>query len=70
MIQEFIDDIMRFIDRHQMARTKFGSEFMNDESFVRRLIEKRDCKISTIETVREKMAAFEQACENSGGTNA
>ena len=53
-----ISEIERFLDRHDMAPTRFGSLAMSDPSFVSDLQQGRDIKWSTVERVRKFMATF------------
>lgn len=48
-----IDEIDAFLTRTGMSATAFGTEVLKDPPFVFQLREGRDCKMSTVERVRE-----------------
>ena len=56
--QKLISEIERFLAKHDMAPTRFGSLVMADPSFVFDLQHGRDIKTSTVEKVRAFMATF------------
>lgn len=55
---KLISEIERFLAKHDMAPTRFGSLVMADPSFVSDLQHGRDIKTSTVEKVRAFMATF------------
>lgn len=56
--RNLLSEIERFLDKHDMAPTRFGSLAMADPSFVSDLQQGRDIKWSTVEKVRAFMAEF------------
>lgn len=56
MIEEFISEIDKYLAKHEMNPTDFGRSFANDPSFVFRLKEGREPRISTMDRVRKKMS--------------
>ena len=54
---ELVDEILSFIEEHNMHRSGFGFEAMGDPSFVFDLEGGRECRRATIRRIREYMNA-------------
>ena len=54
--QQLLDDVLAYCKLHELDRTKFGLEAVNDGHFVKRLETGRIPKIPTIDRVRAYMA--------------
>ncbi len=60
-MNQFIKDIEAYLKKTGTAASTFGREVLNDPGFVRRLRDGGECRPSTIEKVRKKMAATSEA---------
>ncbi len=56
MMSQFKNDIEAYLKNTGTAASTFGREVLNDPGFVYRLRAGGECRPSTIERVREKMA--------------
>ncbi len=54
--QQLLDDVLAYCTTHELDRTKFGLEAVNDGHFIRRLESGRIPKIPTMDKVRAYMA--------------
>ncbi|GLT08020.1 hypothetical protein GCM10007928_02510 [Sulfitobacter porphyrae] len=58
MMTDFIREIEDYLERTGSKPSRLGRGFLSDPNFVSRLREGGECRPSTIEKVRAKMAEF------------
>jgi len=62
ILSELLAEIDAFLAARGMSDSKFGIEVMGDKHFIRELRRGRDCQASTIDRVREFIAAHWVDC--------
>ena len=57
LLSELLAEIDAFLSARGMSESKFGIEVLGDKHFIRELRRGRDCQASTIDRVRQYIAA-------------
>lgn len=58
--RDLIEEVDAFLQRTGMTQTAFGLRVLNDASFVRRLRQGLDVRLSTVERLRSFMREYER----------
>jgi predicted transcriptional regulator len=57
--EKFVRLVLRFLKKHNMPETKFGTLCMGDTAFVSRLRAGADTRLSTVDKVKKFMTEYE-----------
>lgn len=70
MMADLLSEIDKFRTEFGISESGFGREFMSDPSFLSRLRVRGECKVSTVERLRDAMLTFREKQESLRGADA